>query len=75
MNIDEFDALKAGDKITNGNGDTATVIEKLPHVANVRWGDATQGPTFHLFRQGTTWFGLETVAGATEDDAGAVEGH
>jgi len=59
MDVQEFSALKAGDKVYNGlTGSHGTVTETDKTGVRVRWGDGTPGRTvdFHFSIQGTAWF-------------------
>jgi len=65
MTADEFNALKIGDKIQNGDGDTAEVVTVSPHGKHIRWGSNPEAPTFFLYYRGTSWYGLEVVNAAS----------
>jgi hypothetical protein len=58
MNLQEFAALKPGDKIENHlSGSSGTITEVKPMGVHVRWG-VQEGNVVSFFYsvQGTTWF-------------------
>jgi hypothetical protein len=70
MTQDEFNALKPGDKVRNGEGQIAEIVASGPHGHSYQWNGA--GPVFNLFAAGNMWRGFSVV----EPDApeGTAEG-
>ena len=59
MNLQEFAALREGDRIVNEfNGSTGegVVVDANKTGVRVRWGDNPKAPTFAYSVQGTAWF-------------------
>lgn len=60
MTIDEFAALKVGDRITNGKGEIASVTAADDDGINYKW-DAGGILTFRMLRYGTLFFQFDVV--------------
>lgn len=57
MNLNEFNALKAGDRIENAmSNSTGEVVEADSKGVNVRWKYDERGTTRHYSRYSTIWF-------------------
>lgn len=65
MTLDEFNELKPGDRIRNGDGAQAEVTEVNAAGVRISWGGLV---TFPLYRASTIWFGLEVVQSENADD-------
>lgn len=64
MNINEFDALRPGDRVRNAAGHEADVVSRTPSTVNISWkapGSGASGVTFALNRMGNNWWGLDVV--------------
>lgn len=64
MNLQQFAALKEGDKIDNHMSQSSgKVIEATKAGVRVRWGDGTPGRTvtFLYTAQSTAWFHWEAA--------------
>lgn len=71
MNLQEFAALKAGDKVVNhmSGGSVGEVTEANEKGVRVRWGLGVLGTssiTFQYNVQGTAWFHWDKIE-ATEE--------
>jgi hypothetical protein len=70
MNLQEFAALKAGDKIDNAMAQSqGEVTEATAHGVRVRWGVPTGGRdsvTFQYTVQSTAWFHWSRIVEAIE---------
>ena len=58
MTIDEFRALKAGDRIRNAMSESSGVVADIEHhrgkiIVGVQWGDSST--LFHFTEQSTAW--------------------
>lgn len=65
MNIQEFEALRPGDRVRNAQGHEAVVVSRNISAVHIQWGAAgvSQGaaPTFALHRAGNNWWVLDVV--------------
>lgn len=74
MNLQQFQALRAGDKIVNsmpglGKSEGEVVVSE-PRGVRVRWGEAApNAPTFWYDVNGTAWFHWDRVEAPTGFDA------
>lgn len=66
MNIEEFEALKVGDKVRNAQGHEADVRLTGEYGVQVQWGG--NGPLFTLYRAGRIWVGMDVVAPETAQE-------
>jgi len=67
MNINEFSALKVGDKISSMLGAEGTVTEVDDRGIRVRWGDqrSTNDPTFFFSVNSRAWTHWSKIDEAT----------
>lgn len=69
MNLQEFSALKVGDKIENPSSQSSgEVTETTNRGVRVRWGTGAPGNsvTFFYDVQGTTWFHWNKIEPETQ---------
>lgn len=59
MTLEEFNALKIGDKVSNMQGHVATVAAGGEYGVQVQWSG--NGPLFTLYRQGRIWVTMDVV--------------
>lgn len=59
MTLDEFDALKPGDKVSNAQGHVADVATCGDYGVRVQWGGI--GPYFTIYRSGRLWTQMDVV--------------
>lgn len=63
MNLQEFAALKVGDKIRNHfSNSEGTVTAVLDQGIRLRWGDTPGEPEFTYVANSTAWFHWDAVA-------------
>jgi hypothetical protein len=69
MNVDEFSALKVGDKVQNGMlmNEPGTVCERTPHSVKIKWGNNNTPYTYLIV--GTAWFHWVKVEDAPPAEA------
>lgn len=71
MNMQEFAALKEGDRVDNPMSQSSgVVVERKPNGVKVRWGDGAPGRTVEFFYdvQSTSWMHWTLP----EDDAATI---